>query len=168
MAGGFDLALRITRSLDDTSFISRKLAEISNALIASPDFLKQYGDPSVPADLTGVQTLYYANLSAAKLWQFQNVDDPVSVRVSGRLMTNSGIMQKEFALAGLGVAILPRFFCHQELADGQLVELLPDYPVISSNLYALWPERRHNPVRVRRLVDALQQALRREDLAHFL
>ena len=160
MAGGFDLALRITRELDDTSFISRKLAPIHNHVVATPAFIEKYGAPETPDDLSQLPCLYYANLSAAKAWRFMDGDDIVSVRVSGRLMTNSGEMQKQFALSHQGVAILPWFFVRDEVESGALVPLLEDYPVPPSYLFALYPERRHNPVRVKRLIDTLQARLK--------
>ncbi len=153
--GGFDLALRIARQLDDTSLIAKKLVDINNECVASPAYLGARGTPKALADLSGHACIYYSNLAATTQWQFTGDSGPESVRVRGDFATNSGAMQREAALKGRGIALLPRFFVADAIADGSLVRLFPGKPPVNSALYALYPERRFTPRRARAFIDYL-------------
>jgi len=152
---GYDLAVRIARQLDDTSLIAKKLCTINNDCVASPDYLAAAGIPVQPEDLSKHQCIYYSHLAASTQWQFQTQTGPKSVRVTGSFATNSGIMQREAALRGQGISVLPRFFIHDQVQSGELVRLMPSTPPVSSGLYVLYPERRFTPRRVRALIDHL-------------
>lgn len=152
-AGGYDLGLRIARSLDDSALIAKKLATIHNECVASPAYIGQRGAPQTPADLADHQCIYYANVTSSQQWQFMEDGKSKSVRVTGRVTSNSGIMERESALQGVGVCVIPRFFVHEELDSGKLVRLMPDTPPINSTLYILYPERRFASQRVRAFID---------------
>ncbi len=155
IGGGYDLGLRITRDLDDTSLIARKLAEMRSHLVASPDYIAKHGAPEKPEDLKDHESVFYSNVEAAKHWRFGTGTETEGVRVKGRLTTNSGQMQLEAALAGLAIANLPRFYVYEGLESGRLVEVLADFPRAPTTLYALYPERRLLPLKVRALIDHL-------------
>ncbi|WP_262692531.1 LysR family transcriptional regulator [Kordiimonas aestuarii] len=155
IGGGYDLGLRITRELDDTSLIARKLADMRSHIVASPAYLEKYGTPKKPEDLRDHQSVFYSNVETAKHWRFGTSADSEGVRVKGRLTCNSGQMQMEAALAGLAIANLPRFYVHEALEVGQLVPLLEDFPRPPTTLYALYPEKRLLPLKVRALIDHL-------------
>ncbi|WP_417449189.1 LysR substrate-binding domain-containing protein [Kordiimonas sp.] len=155
IGGGYDLGLRIARELDDTSLIARKLGTMRGHVVASPDYLEKYGTPEKPEDLRDHYCVFYSNVEAAKQWRFGSGPETESVRVKGRLTCNSGQMQHEAALAGLAVSSLPRFFVHTSLESGALVSILEDYPQPPTALYALYPEKRLLPLKVRALIDHL-------------
>lgn len=155
IGGGYDLGLRITDKLDDTSLIAKKLAAVQAHIVASPVYLKKHGTPQTPEELKGHDCPLYSNVPAARQWRFTKDGKTETVRVDGVLMSNSGIMQLESALQGLTVSALPRFFVHEALEEGTLVELLEDWGKPESHLYALYPDRRLLPVKVRVLIDFL-------------
>ncbi|UTW55546.1 LysR family transcriptional regulator [Kordiimonas sp. SCSIO 12610] len=153
VSGGYDLGFRITSNLDDSALIAKKVAPMRFHTVASPDYLKEYGTPQTPDDLRHHKCLFYANVSANQQWRFLDGSQMKSVRVTGPMMSNSGTLQLEAAINGLGVATLPHFFLHDALEDGQLVTILDDYIKNESALYALYPEKRHLPLKVRTLID---------------
>lgn len=155
IGGGYDLGLRITRELDDTSLIARKLTEMRSHLVASPAYIAEHGAPQKPEDLRNHTCIFYSNVEAAKHWRFGSGEATEGVRIKGRLTTNSGQMQLEAALAGLAIANLPRFYVYEGLESGRLVEVLSDFPRTPTMLYALYPERRLLPMKVRALIDHL-------------
>jgi len=163
LGGGYDLGLRIARELDDTSLIARKLADLSSHIVASPDYLARHGTPQKPADLRDHTCVFYSNVEAAKQWRFGEGDTAESVRVRGRLSCNSGQMQMEAALRGVGISTLPRFFVHGALADGRLISILDDYAAPKMSLYALYPEKRLLPRKVRALIEHLAAWCEREN-----
>jgi len=157
IGGGYDLGLRITDTLDDTSLIAKKLATVHAHVVASPAYLDRYGTPQNPEDLKNHRCPLYSNIAANRQWRFMDGDSFCTVKVSGPLISNSGTMQMAAALEGLGIVTLPRFFLHSALADGRLVEILKDRPRPHSHLYALYPERRLLPLKVRVVIDFLSR-----------
>jgi DNA-binding transcriptional LysR family regulator len=155
IGGGYDMGLRITPQLDDTSLIAKRLATIHHHVVAAPSYIKKHGTPKSPEDLKDHPCVFYANVEAAKQWRFVGARSTKSVRVNGPLTCNSGIMQLAPVTAGLAIATLPRFFLHEALARGEVVEILEDFQSPTSFLYALYPERRLLPLKVRKLIDFL-------------
>lgn len=155
IGGGYDLGLRIAPELDDTSLIARKITKINHNVVASPAYLKKFGTPKKPADLKKHNCVFYSNVEAAKQWRFGKGKDIQAVRVNGQLTCNSGIVQLAAAEAGIAIATLPDFFLDDALKSGRVVKLFPDLPRPKSNLYALYPEKRLLPLKVRMLIDFL-------------
>ena len=155
IGGGYDLALRIAPGLNDTSLIAKKLARIKQLVVTSPSYLKEHGTPEKPEDLKDHNCVFYANITAAEQWRFNGPEGVKAVRVGGSMTTNSGVMQLAIARAGLAVAALPEFFLRDALANGEVVTILDDWDRPESGLYALYPERRLLPTKVRTLIDFL-------------
>ncbi|WCL54668.1 LysR family transcriptional regulator [Gimibacter soli] len=153
--GGYDLALRIAASLDDSALISRRILPLESLVVASPEYLERRGTPQVPEDLKAHDCIFYRNVTASEQWRFDGAHGPMSVKVNGPLITNSGIAQARAAIAGIGIAILPRFFVYQALCEGRLVPILGDWFRRPMALYALYPEKRLMPIKVGAFVDFL-------------
>lgn len=153
--GGYDLGLRIARDLTEASLIARKIIPISFTTVASPAYLEAYGAPSGPKDLGQHSAIFYSNAATNKQWSFLEGGTETRVKMDGRILTNSGLLQAEAAIAGLGVATLPRFFVEDALAQGRLVEILSNTQHRHAHLYALYPERRLLPQKVRAFIDFL-------------
>ncbi len=158
IGGGYDVALRIARNLNDTSLIARKLSTIKAQVVASPSYLEKHGSPKSPSDLKDHNCVFYANVAASEQWQFLGPDgSKKAVRVGGTATTNSGTMQLAIAKAGLGIVTLPEFFLRDALASGEVIPILTDWQKPESALYALYPERRLLPTKVRTLIDFLSE-----------
>lgn len=155
VGGGYDLGIRITSKLDDTSLIAKKIAPMRSHLVASPAYLEQRGTPQTLDDLKDHDCPLYSNMPAAHQWRFERDGKQHSVRVNGILMTNSGTLQRESAICGLTLCALPRFFIHKDMQSGSLVEVLEDWSLPLSHLYILYPEKRLLPLKVRVLIDFL-------------
>src|SRR6188508_1180025 len=142
---GFDLAVRIA-DLADSSLAARKLAPNKRVVCASPAYLARHGTPRTPADLTRhhcVATDFTMN------WDYRGPDGkPGSVRVSGRYACDNWEVLREWALAGLGIALKSTWDVRRHLSSGSLVSLLPGYSFDSDvAIYAVYPHRRHLPPR---------------------
>lgn len=154
---GFDLALRIAR-LPDSSMVSRRIASTRLVLCASPAYLKRRGRPAHPLDLASHEVIGYSLLAMKDQWQFDGPEGVVTVKVTPRLWTNNGDTSVAAAVRGAGITLQPTFLLADELADGRLVEILPDYRSIELGIYAIYPSRKFVLPKVRALVDFLTTA----------
>jgi len=154
--GGFDMAIR-TGTLPDSVLVARKLAPCRNILCAAPSYLGRQGIPSEPSDLTNHNCLHYAYFSDFHEWTFRGAQEPIKVRTNGSYQVNNGEALLEAVIDGLGVGRFPTFIAGPHIATGRLVRLLKSYRMPEQTIYAIFPERRHRPLKVRVLVDYLAQ-----------
>lgn len=153
---GFDLAIRIA-DLADSSLAARKLAPNRRVVCASPAYLRSHGVPGTPADLAKhncIATDFATN------WDYRGPDGkPGSVRVTGRFTCDNWEVIREWALAGLGVALKSTWDVRRHLEDGSLVSLLPGYAFATDvAIYAVYPHRRHLPAKTRAFIEFLAES----------
>jgi DNA-binding transcriptional LysR family regulator len=158
-SGGFDLAIRIGE-LEDSSLIARKLATNRRVICASPDYLRRHGTPRTPADLQQHECLLLVGTQGRRdTWKFgDGKRGQVSVRVSGRIECNQGELLRDAAVAGLGIAMHSSWHVVNDLRAGRLKPLLTNYPLADTGIYALTPQRRLVPQRVRAFIDYLAES----------
>ncbi len=151
----FDLAVRIGQ-LQDSSLVARPLAPIRFVLCASPDYLRQHGEPRQPSELSAHYGLYYGNLPDHQQWKLRAGDGREQATPPlTRLRANNGDLLLCAAIDGLGIVLLPTFLCHRALASGALLPILRDWQPQPATLNAVYASRRHLPARVRLLIDHL-------------
>ncbi len=149
---GYDLAIRSGR-LEDSSLVSRLVADSRIMLAASPGYLARRGRPSVPAELARHVCLVYRNQPVAGSWRFL-VDGKWTVPpLSPQLVANNGDILCRAAIEGLGVVALPDFILGPALARGRLERLLPDLPMPEQPVHAIYPGGRPAPRRLRSFID---------------
>ena len=156
---GFDLAVRIAR-LPDSSLISRRLASTRLVLCAAPSYLKRRGTPQHPSDLAQHDTLSYSLLAMGDVWQFTGPDGTVSVKVHPRMWSNNGDTCIAAAVRGAGIQLQPTFLIEEQLARGELVEILPQFRSVELDIYAVYPSRKYVLPKVRAMVEFLATRLR--------
>lgn len=155
---GFDISVRIAR-LASSSLVSRKLSSTRMVLCASPRYLRKHGKPRHPADLARHDVLAYSLLAAGDTWEFEGPDGPVAVKVHPRMHSNSGDVCRAVALAHQGIVLQPAFLVGDDVAAGELVEVMPGYRVRELGIYAVYPSRKHLLPKVRLLIDYLAGVL---------
>lgn len=156
--GDFDIAIRITNHLDD-SVIARRLTTIHWMVCASPRYLEQHGVPLVPADLKEHQCYHYPSLAKQGLWSFSKGEVEYTVPIHGRIHVNSSQMIADYALAGLGIALLPTYLIGKYIQTSHLVPLLTAYQsTVNSSLYALYLPNRYMTATVQRFLELLKQS----------
>ena len=79
------------------------------------------------------------------------------MRPSGNLITNSGETLRQVALEGIGISLAAGFLVHDDLEEGRLVRLLPEYRPIEFSMNAIYPHRHHLSAKVRTFIDLLVQ-----------
>ncbi len=154
---GVDLALRIG-SLEDSSLIALPLATIRTVLVASPDYLAREGTPSTPEELQRHPGLCYSNLPEPQRVRLTDSSGRrFSVTMPLRLLANNGDLLLHATESGLGVCVSPTFIAYRGIREGRLVPILRDYRLPLATAYVVYPSRRFVPLRVRALVEYLQQ-----------
>jgi len=154
---GFDLAVRIAH-LEDSSLTARRLAPNRRVVCASPAYLARHGTPRTPDELARHNCLTTTDF--AMNWDYKGPDGkPGSVRVTGRYACDSWEVLREWARAGLGVALKSTWDVHRLLADGSLVEVCPGYTFHSDvAIYAVYPSRRFLPAKTRVFIEFLAES----------
>ena len=152
---GFDLAIRLTPQAD-SSLIIRSLATWRHVLCCSPAYLEKHGPPQQLSELTDHNCVRHALYPFGDDWHFLDPKGaPVSVRVSGNLITNSGETLRLAALQGISIALAAGFLIGDDLQAGRLVRLLPDYRPAENTVNAVYPHRHHLSAKVRSFIDLL-------------
>ena len=151
---GFDFAVRIGE-LPDSSLVHVHLGGVRRVVVASPEYLAQYGAPASPVDLSSHQCLV---LSQQRGWSLidQKLGVPIPLKVRGAYECNDGAVLHEWAKQGAGLAWRSLWEVGDDIRTGALVEVLSDYAAPPLGIYALFPQRRHLPLRVRLLIDYLK------------
>lgn len=119
---GFDMAIRIG-SLPDSSLVARKIMDVHLSIVATPAYLERRGTPNVVSDLKSHDCLMFRH-SQGSNWFFNSDGREISVPVAGPLCTNNGEVVRDAALAGLGLAQLPRFLTEDAIGRGSLVSVM--------------------------------------------
>ena len=154
---GFDVAVRMTPP-PDSSLITRNLATWRHVLCCSPGYLEQHGRPQQLSELSGHNCVRHVNYPFDDEWRFfDRKGAPASVGISGNLITNSGDMLRTAGLQGAGVCLAPGFLIHDDLEEGRLVRLLPEYRPVELSMNAVYPHRHHLSAKVRTFIDMLVQ-----------
>ncbi len=157
----WDMAIRIGR-LADSSLVARKLADVRLNICASPAYLAARGTPRTPDDLGSHDCLGYtlSSLTGPSHWSFGR-DGSIRVPVHGSLLANNGELLVRAAIAGQGLVYGPRFITAEALADGRLVEISLDVPLMELGaIHAVTHPTRRPAAKTRAWIDFLSSRLR--------
>jgi DNA-binding transcriptional LysR family regulator len=150
---GFDCAIRVG-DLPDSSLVSVRLADNRRLCVAAPDYLARAGTPATPAELTRHQCLTLSSdASQTRGWAFVMDGQVTHLRPGARLDCSDGQVLREWCLAGLGIAWRSTWEVEADIAAGRLQPLLQDFAAPPNGIYAVFPQRKHLPLRVRLWID---------------
>lgn len=153
--GGFDLAIRISDALADSRLVARELAAFERVLVAAPSYVARHGLPRTVAELAGHRLLAYAGDGRGLALSPQRGDE-VPVEFDARLRVDSILSLHAAAVAGLGVAAFTFPTVREDLADGRLLRVLPQHHAGRRRYYAVYPDARQLPPKVRAFVEYLR------------
>ncbi|BBK43562.1 LysR family transcriptional regulator [Allostella vacuolata] len=153
-ADGYDAVLRHGPIRDDR-LVARRLAASRRLLVAAPAHLARHGAPGSLPELGQGRAILYAN--RGNDWTFAGPEGAVVVRPRAALRVNNGIVMRDAALAGLGIALLPAFLVHDALHDGRLSALDVGHEAEGADIYLAHPRQRGPSAKL----DALVASLRR-------
>jgi DNA-binding transcriptional LysR family regulator len=158
---GFDVALRVRSRLDDDGeLVLRSFGQIRELLVASPDYLKRRGRPSLPVELNTHATLSMSEEETRQRWTLHGPNDAVEhVDIRPSLMTHDFSVLIAAARAGLGIALLPESTCAESVRSGELEIVVPDWHLPQGICHAVYPSRRGLLPAVRVFIDFLVEKM---------
>ncbi len=153
VAGGYDMAVRIG-DLQDSSLVAQRLGDIRRVAIASPAYVKRFGEPREPKDLAHHRGIGYSVVEDKRFWRFVDprtgkVEVP---RIRSRLVLNTGDALCAAAVAGAGVTVLPTFMVHRQVVSGELVVLMLPWEKAPTAAHVVYPTRKLAPAKVKAFV----------------
>ncbi|RYX96792.1 MAG: LysR family transcriptional regulator [Comamonadaceae bacterium] len=153
---GFDCAVRVGE-LPDSSLVSVRLADNRRLCVATPAYLARHGTPQHPSELAKHDCLTLSSdASQTRGWAFR-IDGNVSyLKPGGPLDCSDGQVLHDWCLAGHGIAWRSTWEVEAEIAAGRLVAVLEDFAAPPNGIYAIFPQRKHLPLRVRLWIDFLK------------
>ncbi|MBC7917425.1 MAG: LysR family transcriptional regulator [Rhodoferax sp.] len=157
---GYDCAVRVG-DLPDSTLVSVRMADNRRLCVATPAYLERRGTPKTPADLSKLDCLTLSSdASQTRGWAFRQsaaADAEVThIRPVGPLDCSDGQVLHDWCLAGFGIAWRSTWEVEAEIAAGLLVAVLEDFAAPPNGIYAVFPQRKHLPLRVRLWIDFLK------------
>jgi len=175
---GYDCAVRVG-DMPDSSLVSVRLADNRRLCVATPEYLKRRGTPQTPQELARFDCLVLSSdASQTRGWAFRiprnargrqqdsglpattpasgNDGEVIHYRPNGPMDCSDGQVLHDWCLAGYGIAWRSTWEVEEEIAAGRLVTVLEEFSAPPNGIYAVFPQRKHLPLRVRLWVDFLK------------
>jgi len=158
LESGLDVAFRLGH-FEQSNLIARPLIDYTLTVCASPDYVARCGMPLTPEDLQQHDCLSFAYpagddwQSVEKRWRLSGPDGEIMVDVSGPMLMNTSAGLHQAARTGMGIVMLPDALVEQDLRDGKLVAVMPDYQPPSRPLHLLYAQDRYRLPKLRRFVE---------------
>lgn len=166
VAGGYDLALRIS-ALADSSLLARRLCGVRILLVGAPAYFERHGRPAHPRELANHVGLTYAYSRFGNAWRFRHKrHGEFSIAVPSPLRVNNAEALNPALVAGLGLAQQPEFLVWRELRAGKLEVAMPEWSPPPVALHVVTPPGRARPARVQVLIDHLVDKFAKAPWAH--
>ena len=169
---GYDCAVRVG-DMPDSSLVSVRMADNRRLCVATPEFLKRHGTPEQPQDLMRFDCLVLSSdASQTRGWAFRvprsaqgrqqegapagEGHEVIHLRPNGPMDCSDGQVLHDWCMAGYGIAWRSTWEVEEEIAEGRLVAVLEEFAAPPNGIYAVFPQRKHLPLRVRLWVDFLK------------
>ncbi|QDE31896.1 LysR family transcriptional regulator [Shewanella polaris] len=149
---GFDVAIRLA-NLKDSTLIARSLGRPRDYLCAAPAYIEKYGYPTDIENLSLHKCLRMSNPEPLSTWELKRGKERKLVTVEGPATVNSLVLLHTLTCGGHGIAKLPGYLCRENIDNGSLITLLPDWSFPLRTLSVVYPSSRHLSANVRIFVD---------------
>jgi DNA-binding transcriptional LysR family regulator len=158
VAEGFDIAIRMGDLPDDASLNARRVALERFGLYAAPAYIAQRGLPEQPDDLLAHDLLCILSRSGGPMeWVLTRGKTRWERKLPARLTANSPELLARIACNGAGIAASSHLFAEPFVRKGDLVRILPEWDLPTSNGWAVFPGRRLMPAKTRAFLDMMEE-----------
>ncbi|WP_165131685.1 LysR family transcriptional regulator [Rhizobium rhizoryzae] len=158
VAAGFDLGLR-PAELVPADMIAVPLGlRRSNAVVASPEFLRTHGRPVVPTDLYRFRCIR-ARLpnNALFRWKFEKDGNTVQIDVQGSITLDESSLVRIAAQNGVGLGYVMEADVREDIVAGRLVRVLDDWTPTLAPLALYYPGRKNPPAAFTAFIQAARE-----------
>ncbi|MEM8822754.1 MAG: LysR family transcriptional regulator [Pseudomonadota bacterium] len=156
---GIDVAIRIGR-LPDSSLIARRLGSVPRVIVASSDYVKANGLPETPEEAQAHPFIIYRPEQNNSSVAMKHNSKSHTMTMSGTLTVNSVSAIRELVRAGKGLHLGPTWAFAEELADGSVVQVLPDYALEAFPLHAVYVSSSYTPAKILAFIDLMRRSVR--------
>jgi DNA-binding transcriptional LysR family regulator len=146
--------------MSTVSAFSRRFPEVrlhldltDRFVCASPDYLGEYGQPGQPDQLAEHACVVDSNYPGGTRWTLGSGENSITTEITAGILVNSARAARELILRGHGIAYLPSFAVADDIAQGRLRHLLPEYPSEPIGIYAVYQHRKHLSSKIRSFID---------------
>ena len=159
ISDNIDCAIRVGAEVDPAT-VTVLLAEVPRCIVASPTLLQRFPDVVEPSSLSALPWI-----AISTFYQHEVVlthpesEQTESIAIASRLSTDSLYVAKNAALVGVGVAVVSSWTVEEELANGSLVELLPQWQTAPLPVHLVYPWARYYPIRLRKFLDLMREVM---------
>ena len=140
----------------DQSLVARRIANLSLVTVASPGYLQRHGVPMHPSDIEDGHTVVsFLSSRTGRGHPHVFTKDGETIEMNGRykISVNDSNAHMASVLAGLGISQTASFQAAPYLANGELVQVLPDWTRERLPVHVVYPPNRHLSAKVRAFVD---------------
>jgi DNA-binding transcriptional LysR family regulator len=154
-----DCAIRVGAEVDPAT-VSVLLAEVPRSLVISPALLETLDNLSDPMALSAlpwvaISTFYQHEVTL----RHQVSRESITIPIVPRLSTDSVYVARNTALAGLGAALISSWTVEEDIAQGRLIELLPEWRAAALPVHLVYPWARYYPARLRKFLDLMRDVM---------
>lgn len=159
---GFDIAIRGTSKLEDSSLVARRLMVMRHVICGAPGYFDKAGRPRHPEELASHRIVQFSLSGNASEWVLERDGERVTMPVASRYRVSTSLAVREALLDGYGLSLIPAPYVREEIAAGRLETVLDDWASPDTQVYGVYPSRRYLLPKVRALIDHLAEDLQDE------
>ncbi|WP_024906163.1 LysR substrate-binding domain-containing protein, partial [Robbsia andropogonis] len=154
---GFDVAMRVRSTLEDSNLVVRTFGTSQQLLVASPAFIAARGPFHTPESLQGRRGLGPGGMPGEPMrWRLMGQENALAeIDYVSALVTDDVHLMMAAAIGGAGLALLPFNVCRSAIEQGALAVVLPEYRAPAHQLHAVFPSRRGLVPAVRAFIEFL-------------
>src|SRR3984893_4705564 len=149
---GVDLAVRIGH-LADSTLVARGVGDMRRIVVASPDYLKQHGEPNTPEAIASHETIQFGAMTASPDWHFVEDNSEIRVACTPRFTTNSADAAIQYAEQGGGLTRVLAYQAAEAIKGGRLRVVLAQFEEPPLPIHLVYPTSRLLSAKVRTFID---------------
>lgn len=159
LSDNIDCAIRVGAEIDPAT-VSVLLAEVPRCIVASPELLSRFAPVDTPDDLSALPWVALNTFYREHIELFEGESSqPLRIAISPRLSTDSLYVARKSAMTGLGVAVVSSWTVEEDIHEGRLVHLLPDWQPAALPVHLVYPWSRYYPARLRRFLEMMREVM---------
>lgn len=135
---GYDFAIRMGPK-SGVSATTRTLFKVKRTLVASVVYMSTRQTPANPTELVNLDWISLAPVQNVPLTFKRPDEKPVTINTNSQISTNDATALYHLAKAGAGLAVVPEYLIEDDVRNGNVVQILPDWQLPSIDVFAVWP-----------------------------
>ena len=147
-----DLAFHVGE-LNDSMYVSRKIASARRVICASPEYIKKNGMPKKPEELLNHNCLIYMPRNDMGKWEFLDKGKRKKIKVTGDIQCNSGDALRVASIQSRGITQLPTYMIGLDIQAGRLEAVLEDFEPEKQPIYAIYNHRKYVSAKIKTFID---------------